>query len=79
MNVLTKAITRMRDDFAVAFDRDPAARSRLEIALCYPGLHAILYHRVSHYLWRHGMKLSARFISHVSRAMTGDDLISSLV
>lgn len=74
MNLLTRAITRMRDDLAVAFDRDPAARSRLEIVLCYPGPHAVLVHRLANYLWRHGMKLAARFVSHLSRAWTGIEI-----
>ena len=74
MNALSRAMTRIRDDFSVVFDRDPAARSRLEIVLCYPGLHAILFHRCANYLWRHGMKLSARFVSHVSRALTGIEI-----
>lgn len=74
MSVLLRATKRMRDDFAVAFDRDPAARNRLEIVLCYPGLHAILSHRIAHYLWRHGMKLPARFVSHISRALTGIEI-----
>ncbi|HUV36671.1 MAG TPA: serine O-acetyltransferase [Patescibacteria group bacterium] len=74
MNVLSRAVTRVRDDFTIAFDRDPAARSRLEIILCYPGLHAILFHRTAHYLWRHEMKLLARFVSHIARALTGIEI-----
>lgn len=74
MNALSHAIMWMRDDFAVAFERDPAARNRLEIVLCYPGLHAILFHRVAHNLWRHGMKLLARFVSHIARALTGIEI-----
>jgi serine O-acetyltransferase len=74
MNVLSRAMTRMRDDFAVAFERDPAARSRLEIVFCYPGLHALFFHRIAHSLWCTGMKLLARFVSHVSRALTGIEI-----
>lgn len=54
--------------------RDPAARSTLEIILCYPGLHAVLMHRVAHFFYRHGMFLIARLISHFSRFCTGIEI-----
>lgn len=54
--------------------RDPAARSKLEIILCYPGLHAVLMHRVAHFFYRHGMFLIARLISHFSRFCTGIEI-----
>ena len=54
--------------------RDPAARSRLEVALCYPGFHAILTHRLAHGLWRRGWRLTARTLSQLSRAITGIEI-----
>jgi len=54
--------------------RDPAARYKLEVILCYPGLHAILAHRVAHGLWRRGFKLLARLISHINRFFTGIEI-----
>ncbi len=56
------------------FDRDPAARSRLEIILCYPGLHAVLAYRIAHRLWRADWKLMARLISQVARWFTGIEI-----
>ena len=56
------------------FARDPAARSWLEVVLCYPGVHALLLHRLSHWLWRHDIKLLARFISTLSRFFTGIEI-----
>ncbi len=64
----------IRRDIAAAMDRDPAARSRLEIILCYPGVHALAFHRLAHRLWRAGWRLSARFVSHVTRFLTGIEI-----
>ncbi len=61
----------MREDIRTAFARDPAARSRLEVIFCYPGLHAIWAHRIAHFLWKRRLLLLARFISHASRWLTG--------
>ena len=47
----------MKEDIQTVFAKDPAARSVLEVLLCYPGLHAIWAHRVAHFLWRHNLKL----------------------
>ncbi len=55
-------------------DRDPAARSRLEVLLCYPGLHAVLWHTLSHWLWRRRLRLLARFSSHLARWLTGIEI-----
>ncbi len=55
-------------------DRDPAARSSLEVLLCYPGLHAILWHTLSHALWRWRLRLLARFSSHLARWLTGIEI-----
>lgn len=67
-------IDRMREDIAAARLRDPAARSGAEVALLYPGLHAIWAHRVSHALWRRRLRLLARGISQVSRWLTGVEI-----
>jgi serine O-acetyltransferase len=64
----------IRRDIQSVFDRDPAARSTLEILLCYPGLHAVWGHRVSHWLWMHGFKLLARWVSQVVRGLTGIEI-----
>src|SRR5512136_1064812 len=64
----------IRRDIQSIFDRDPAARSTMEILLCYPGLHAVWGHRISHWLWRHGFKLWARWISQLARGLTGIEI-----
>lgn len=56
------------------FARDPAARSRLEIILCYPGLHAVLIYRLTHWLWQRRLKLIARLLSYLARILTGVDI-----
>jgi serine O-acetyltransferase len=55
-------------------DRDPAARSRWEVLTCYPGLHAVLLHRLAHGCWNIGLKWVGRFISHISRWFTGIEI-----
>ncbi len=65
---------RIVNDIDSVFARDPAARSRLEVILCYPGLHAILLHRLSNWLWRNGLKLPARILSYVARFITGIEI-----
>ncbi|MCB1970182.1 MAG: serine O-acetyltransferase [Geminicoccaceae bacterium] len=64
----------LKDDVDAVFERDPAARSRFEILLCYPGLHATLFHRFSHLLWQKNWKLAARFLSQVGRFLTGIEI-----
>lgn len=64
----------IRDDIRSVFDRDPAARSTLELLVAYPGLHAIWAHRVEHWFWEHGMKLIARWGSHSTRFFTGIEI-----
>ena len=56
------------------FERDPAARSLPEVLLCYPGLHAVWGHRLAHWFWQKGLKLLARWTSHVFRALTGIEI-----
>lgn len=65
---------RMHDDVRSIMERDPAARTQLEVLLCYPGLWAVWIHRVSHWLWRHKLRLSARVLSQVARFHTGTDI-----
>ncbi|MDQ4212342.1 serine O-acetyltransferase EpsC [Microbacterium capsulatum] len=65
---------RMREDIASARLRDPAARGGLEIALLYPGLHAIWAHRLNHALWRRGLHFPARLGSQVARWLTGIEI-----
>ncbi len=65
---------RIREDMGAISARDPAARSSLEILFCYPGLHALWFHRRSHWLWAHNRKFLARFLSHVARFLTGVEI-----
>jgi serine O-acetyltransferase len=65
---------RIRDDIEAVFARDPAARSKIEVLLCYPGLHALIVHRFAHRLWVRGWLLSARWLSQVSRFLTGIEI-----
>ena len=65
---------RMRRDIRTVLERDPAARSALEVALCYPGVHAIWLHRPAHWLWRRGFRTAARFLAHVGRFLTGIEI-----
>jgi len=66
--------TRIREDIACVFERDPAARSTWEVITCYPGFHALLIHRLAHRLWRIKLRWLARFVSHVSRFLTGIEI-----
>jgi serine O-acetyltransferase len=62
------------EDIRTVLERDPAARTKLEVVLCYPGLHALWLHRISHSLWRDDLKTFARFLSHLSRFFTGIEI-----
>ncbi len=64
----------LREDLHCVFERDPAARNRLEVLLTYPGLHAIIAHRFSHILWLTGFRFAARWLSYVSRMLTQIDI-----
>ena len=66
--------SQMREDVQTVLEHDPAARSRMEIYLCYPGLHAVWFHRVNHWLWNHGCFLIARWWSEVARFLTGIEI-----
>jgi len=65
---------RIRDDIRSVFERDPAARSTVEVLLLYPGLHAVWSHRVAHRLWRWRLKLLARVLSQLTRWLTGIEI-----
>jgi serine O-acetyltransferase len=65
---------RIREDIASVFDRDPAARSAWEVVTCYPGFHALVFHRFAHMLWGVGLCWLARLVSHFSRWITGIEI-----
>ena len=65
---------RLKEDVRTAFAEDPAARSALEVALCYPGLHAVWAHRLSHWLWTHRFRLLGRLMSQLARFVTGIEI-----
>jgi serine O-acetyltransferase len=67
-------IDRMREDIRVVFDRDPAARTTLEVVLAYPGLHAIWMYRAANSLWRRDLKLLGRIVSDFARFITGIEI-----
>ncbi len=64
----------IREDIRCVFERDPAARSTLEVLLCYPGLHALWGHRMARWLWVHNFKLLGRWVSHLFRWLTGIEI-----
>jgi len=65
---------QLREDVQTVFNKDPAARSVIEVLTSYPGLHATWMHRITHWLWRHKLCFPARFLSHVSRWLTGIEI-----
>src|SRR5512141_2543938 len=64
----------LRRDVQSVFDRDPAARSLIEVLLCYPGLYAVWGYRFSHWLWLHRLKVLGRYVSQVIRGFTGIEI-----
>src|SRR5690349_23281400 len=67
--------SRLREDVRVVFERDPAARTTFEVLTCYPGLHALVWHRaVTHRAWRVGLRWLARWLAHWGRFMTGIEI-----
>jgi serine O-acetyltransferase len=64
----------LRDEIDATLARDPAARSRLEVVLCYPGFQVLLYYRLANWLWRHRCHLLGRFVSHLGRILTGIEI-----
>lgn len=65
---------RVREDLESVLARDPAARSRWEVLTCYPGVHAVIFHRLAHALWGRGFKWAARMVSQLSRFLTGIEI-----
>ena len=64
----------LREDIKTVFERDPAARSWFEVILCYPGVHALFWHRVAHWLYRHQRFVTARWLSQMNRFFTGIEI-----
>ena len=64
----------LKEDINCVFERDPAARTAFEVLTTYPGVHAVLLHRLSHWLWQRGFKWLARMLSHVGRFLTGIEI-----
>ncbi len=71
---MTTILDRFREDIRTALAKDPAAKSALEVILAYPGLHALWAHRLVHTCWNRDFRLTARFISHVVRFLTGVEI-----
>ncbi len=65
---------QLREDIRSVFDRDPAARSSWEVLTCYPGIHALILHRIAHGLWRRRLRWLGRFVAHFSRFFTGIEI-----
>lgn len=66
--------SRLREDLASVRERDPAARSTIEVLTCYPGIHALLFHRAAHAAWRRRWFWLGRFLSHIGRFLTGIEI-----
>src|ERR1043166_8907933 len=74
-NIVTSILFQnLRDEIEATLARDPAARSRLEVVLCYPGFQALLYYRAAHWLWERRFYLLGRFVSHLGRVLTGVEI-----
>jgi serine O-acetyltransferase len=69
-----RRIRTIKEDIQVIYERDPAARTTLEILICYPGLHALLIYRFAHFLWNHKLKLIGRILSQFGRFITGIEI-----
>ena len=67
-------LKQLKEDIKTIFERDPAAKSYLEVILCYPGLHAVICHRIAHCLYRRKIFLMARLLSQISRFFTGIEI-----
>ncbi|MFM7470767.1 MAG: serine O-acetyltransferase [Nodosilinea sp. LVE1205-7] len=67
-------LTTLVADFRIVFERDPAARNWLEVLTCYPGFHALVMHRFSHWLWHLGLPVVPRLLSHLARFLTGIEI-----
>src|SRR5580693_9486237 len=71
---MSHIVASIREDVATVRERDPAVKSRLEVFLCYSGLHAVWFYRINHWLWNHGFWLLARWLSQVARFLTGIEI-----
>jgi len=67
-------LSLIREDVANVMESDPAAKSRVEVLLCYAGLHAVWFYSVNHWLWNHGLGLAARWLSQFARFLTGIEI-----
>ena len=65
---------RLREDIQSVFERDPAARTSWEVLTCYPGVHALIGHRLAHWLWGHRLRWLGRFVSHLARFFSGIEI-----
>src|SRR5271167_3457025 len=71
---MSHIVALIREDVATVRERDPAAKSRLEVFLCYAGLHAVWFYRIDHWMWSRGLFLLARWMSQVARLLTGIEI-----
>jgi serine O-acetyltransferase len=71
---MSHLLDSIREDVATVMERDPAAKSRLEVLLCYSGLHAMWFYRITHWLWNHNFFLLGRWLSQVARLLTGIEI-----
>ncbi len=67
-------LNQIKEDVQVAREKDPASRNIFEVIVCYPGVHALVSHRISYWLWNHGWKFTARFFSYFFRWLTGIEI-----
>jgi len=73
-STLKEVFLTLKQDIEVVFERDPAARSIIEVIFCYPGFHAIVFHRIAHFLYKKRFYFLARLISHINRFLTGIEI-----
>ncbi len=64
----------LKEDVTCVFERDPAARNLFDVLTCYSGVHAILFHRVNHWMWGHGLRWPARYLGNIARWLTGIEI-----
>ncbi len=67
-------IETLKSDIQIVLERDPASRNAMEVIFCYPGFHAMVFHRIGNWLWRHQLCLIGRFVSHLGRFLTGIEI-----
>jgi serine O-acetyltransferase len=74
MRMAVDAVSLLKEEVDSVYERDPAARSTLEILTCYPGVHAVIGHRMSHWMWERELKTPARMLSQFARGFTGIEI-----